>query len=1388
MASITSIHEAKNGTIWLGMDGSGLITYNGFNFNEIEVKGEDNDHHVSSIIELENEILFTSRYKGIFSYKDGKYKRLLTSTTEHGELEQLIVLSNGKKLVISEKGIFNFEKSKLYLIKKFNAEKQAFKINNIVYLENSTLILCSGGNFHLSNETLSISPLSSWLNVNNNFIKSVSFCHRKKDILYFYDEQLSRMVKVVLNYKEEIFNVSSLTPSFSLTGDERLVSTFSIPSMRAGGLSSKNQVYIFDGEEISKIAHNYSTKLEKCNHIILDRNNDFWVTSTLKGLYKISMEPFTKIHIHPIYHSSLINTIFRSKQGDVVIGTMDNTTSIGSLRIKDRKLETFPFSTFSVTEYNQKLYLATEKGIKIYDPQRVEVLEGSFPEINDDKITFLYLWEKTLYVGVANKGLKLFDIVTGKEQKTNFDNVLFPYIYTAQIDFGRKKIYFGSNNGLVALNLRNKNFERVELPPSMGTYLGVSTKDVYGTIWFTGEKALFGIRKNGDETIIDNPKYFSSTLFYTLNHDSFGNLIVGTNKGINILQINEFGDVLNADSYQGKTGFDGYETNMRAQFQDDKSIFVGTVEGLYLINTSLLQNLPKPFPPVISFEKGKNDNTIVFHFLIHNPKIKKIEYSYRIPGYLDKWSNYSSSNEVLLTDIPNGDYTFEVKATYDGVQTSEISKQTFTISVPFWKSKWFVFIMLICLVLINLYLINRNRTFSTGNIFNTQISGITIKLTPNILLFGFISDTAIHFIGPISSSEIHNNLGLTLFSGFILLGLYFISLSTKNNDKPFTYKLLLIGGFGVVMLHNLLDVYTSNLEPFFIFAVILINSLSPFIFEKVKSIITYSMIFILLNSLIMLQLENTVYNKTLFLIVVVFSAFLSVISTYLRHDALEKLLFISGVINNGNVPAIAFNSKGIMTYVSENILSTLGITSEKLMGLHISYLNSFIPEEGTYKRVDLTKEFEDNKKYLVPMIDPQEEIKWMEWSCKVFSENVKVILGQDVTERMKLEGNYELLVQNAEDLIYQVDVNGFFTFINDRCYEKLGYEPKELIGKHCLDMVPEGHLKTVSNFYRKHFENKLEKSYFEIPIETKDGTVIWIGQNTTTLFKPGNKKIVLGFLCLGRDITLEREQQSIIKQQKDDITASINYAQKIQLNILPSKSNLLNSFKECCILYRPKDIVSGDFYWHERIDDISIIALADCTGHGVPGSFVTLLGINILNNLVLEKHIFNPGIILNELDKRLINVLPRESGEDTFNDGMEISVLVFDHKNHELVFACAGSRFLIFDNNSFILYKGDSKHVGDRRPENFKGFVTHHVNISKNASIFLFTDGFQDQFGGNRNKKYSFRRMLEFFEANQRLPLNEQEFMLEEEFDKWKANSDQTDDVTILALRHLISE
>jgi PAS domain S-box-containing protein len=1382
IATVSSLLSSKDGNIWLGTDGAGLIRFNGSSFQEFS--DGSMRHHITSIAEKGNKLYFTSKYKGVHVHSAGKTVQLVHSNQLKGESEQ-VVLINDDLFIATNKGLYTYQNNSLSVIREFESEIQ---ISQIIELPGFLILLTNKGNFHYSLSSKRLIPLNNWIKSNSERIEKFKFgCFDGQKVTLVNDKLEDEWLELVLTEQGSIYSIQKHTNTFSLSPENRVISSaFDKLEQKIVFLTSNNDLFLFQNNEFRKVTKNYDKEFSACTKVITDINGDIWLASRSYGLFKVSMEPFTKVLLHPEYNSPDLFCLYRSRKGDILLSKRDATTKIGNI-YTNSPFVSYPFRTNSVVELNDILLLATDHGLYQLDKTTKQLKPFNLPGLERHKINYLGVFDGDLFIGLDDSGLVRYSL-SDKTEKSIQGKRLPKYIYTAQQNKQEGKIYFGTNEGIFYLNQKTSTLYHLNKSNEIGSYVGVSIKDIYGNAWFTGDNGLFGILRNGENVVLTDDKLFNSKLFYTLNSDNFGNLIVGTNKGLNILSMDELGNVLKRTVFTGQNGFGGYETNMRSQFQDANSIFVGTIEGLFLINTEILRKFPKPTPPIITtLVKETFDaqgNSFAFQFATNNAKIQHLYYSYRIKGYQDEWSELSETAKILISNLPNGDFTLEARSTYDGAVFSEPGRFQFVVEKPFWKSRWFIVGLILLVVTVNIVIILRRKTFEGGNFFKTKDMQVELNMTPAILLFAFISVVVSSYIAPIVDTEIPNLFGTTVITGFALLLLFLYSKNEEHKNRSVHFRAILIVAYTIVIGHFYYGVIHSSIHPFFVIALALSMTLVPFIFEQFRHVILHGLILIILTTLTLLYLDNTIYNKYLFLLMVLIATSLSVFSSYLRYDSLERLIFISGVINKGNVQVISFNEQGVITYVSENIQDIIPITHERLLNEQISILNEFLPDEGAYRSVDLTAEFYDDKKYLVPMLSQNQDVQWIEWSCKVFSNKVKIILGQNVSDRMELENTYELLVENAEDLIYQTDVNGFLKFMNRQFNNSLEYETHELEGKNSLLLVHPDYKREVLEYYQNHFEQKAKSSYFEFPVVSKTGKTIWIGQHVTTVFQQGRKGFISGFLALARDITQKKEQQQTIQEQRDNITSSIRYAQRIQLNLQPDAFDFGDSFEESFVIYKPKDIVSGDFYWIQRIENKTVLALADCTGHGVPGAFMTLLGMNLLNSIIIENRITEASEILNQMDHRLIHALSSQQNTDNIKDGMEMTVLIYDHTNSNLQYACAGSRFLIYEESGFNMYKGDVKHIGDNEFPDFKQYVSHSLQFDPDSTIYLLTDGFQDQFGGNRDKKFSFRRVLETLEENIRLPLAEQQHMIESEFDRWRQDIEQTDDVTVIALRN----
>ncbi|MBK9284338.1 MAG: SpoIIE family protein phosphatase [Sphingobacteriaceae bacterium] len=260
-------------------------------------------------------------------------------------------------------------------------------------------------------------------------------------------------------------------------------------------------------------------------------------------------------------------------------------------------------------------------------------------------------------------------------------------------------------------------------------------------------------------------------------------------------------------------------------------------------------------------------------------------------------------------------------------------------------------------------------------------------------------------------------------------------------------------------------------------------------------------------------------------------------------------------------------------------------------------------------------------------------------------------------------------------------------------------------------------------------------------------------------------------------------QKHIIEEKNKDITDSIRYAKRIQEAILPADELVDAALPEHFILYEPKDIVSGDFYWVQKHGDLSLFAVADCTGHGVPGALMSVVCSNALSRAVNEKKIFSPALILDEISAMINDTLRQQRQDSTIRDGMDIGLCVLNRRNGKLLYAGANNPVYLVKHGELLSLPANKQPVGSFLEDYVKPFTEQEVQLEKGDLLFVFSDGFADQFGGEKGKKMKYKRLQELIRQSKELPMKEIKNKLLSEFKEWKGSREQVDDVCILGIR-----
>lgn len=503
------------------------------------------------------------------------------------------------------------------------------------------------------------------------------------------------------------------------------------------------------------------------------------------------------------------------------------------------------------------------------------------------------------------------------------------------------------------------------------------------------------------------------------------------------------------------------------------------------------------------------------------------------------------------------------------------------------------------------------------------------------------------------------------------------------------------------------------------------------------------------------------------------------------------------IVNNAQDIIYTTNTEGKFTFANSSGSSVMGYEKDELIGQFFTEMVH--PEHIDYVRKFYTNQLRNKTKrsYLeFKGLTKKKETVWLGQNITTltspsnpdkvigFQGVVRNINKRKIAERklQKSEESFRVIVNTINDLFY------LFDFRTDR-FEYISPNTEQVLG------IEQEFFFTGKSFFSEFVHNEdraaamkaearlLKGESYNIEYRViNNGRTKWIQDRAFPIMNDSGR--VISYSGVSRDITEVKTANLIIEQQNDEISQSISYAKNIQDSTLLDIEEITSIYEDCFIFFNPRDVLSGDFYLLDNfqtqdLGNLTAFVIADCTGHGVPGGMLSFLCNSLLREAFASPQVNSPSEVLDFAKEKLADLF-RSNSDKHIYDGMDISLCAMSEDKSTIYYSGANLPLTIIRDGDHFEIRGDRQHVGYSRKSEL--FETQIIDIQKGDMIYLFSDGYQDQFGGERGKKYMKRRLKELLIRIHKLPLVEQYDIIKLEFHNWKGEHHQVDDVAVMGI------
>ncbi len=497
---------------------------------------------------------------------------------------------------------------------------------------------------------------------------------------------------------------------------------------------------------------------------------------------------------------------------------------------------------------------------------------------------------------------------------------------------------------------------------------------------------------------------------------------------------------------------------------------------------------------------------------------------------------------------------------------------------------------------------------------------------------------------------------------------------------------------------------------------------------------------------------------------------------------------LRALLENASEVITIYDGTGIVQYVSPSVKSILGFGEDEMVGHNRFERGESVLREAFNKLLQSPTQVQT---FEYRYENKNKEVLWLETVGRNLIDNPAIggILfnTRDITVRkvaekaQRLSGEMQALSENSLDLILRIGPNGKIYYSNPQIYNFLGLTQAQ-VTESSIGLI---NVDTRIKDFLSEILQKVVETGKKIDAETTFKTPTGLRIVLLNAIPEYNKEHELEtVLYVAHDITERKRIELEIEEKNKSITESINYAKRIQTAIIPDSDYIKRYLPKSFIMYRPRDVVSGDFPWFFSKGDTIFIAAVDCTGHGVPGALLSFIGYFILNSIVDHEDDYTAGEILDKLHEQVRITLKQDSPDANARDGMDVALCKINPKKRELEYAGAHRPMYYVKGKELTQYKGTPKAVGgipvkQRGEDNFE---THRVKIENKDKVFIFSDGLPDQIGGEKGRKYQATQIRDNIVTNAEMNMEQYHNFFENNFAEWKGKQKQVDDILLIGI------